>query len=722
MASSQDGVALRRLNGRLQACDPCRSRKVSCDHGQPVCRRCIKRNQDSECVYTPSTPRRSAPRMGAVRRVRLTSTDVRESCDAARPRPAPVLSRVHSRQASSIIPLESDSSTDVSSSGKSSEQTETPLSSNSARHPVVVSSRTSPVGEPSPVQAPTPFTQSTGYLGFTSYSSVFEEAKNSLLLLKGFQSWLPQVGHGGRRQLTEDVPGFLCSPTREMCLVVLRGIPLPSMGNITPKTSPHHTDGWQRVAASRVLSSLHERFGSYLGDCRVDSQLEEIAHFLSNNTAKPFREDEPDPEKWFGQFTGANLRWESVGMVFMYSELWYREEEKKQKGETGEVDVYVSRREWPEVARICLGLCIDLGRRFSSGNSLLLILCRRRTMVESIHLGDASLSCWRGAAECAALATFLGMHVELNDPSRRPTLASQVRRSLFAQIFTGDKDAVLFTGRPPFFGHRYVSTPMPLDINDLDLISGGEALERAVESLDDRGWNTVGGLYCSTVVRARYMIALIRDELVEVALGNGKQFPVEKLIELRSRELEIIEEFPVVQLEHLQNIFVVERLLLKRGGLEHDALLATSYELVSLTLLFWTHKDRLAAVRKDFEWLVMAFATPGGGILCMELLHPTFKGSHPTNPAITRSNIIQNLSLLIGFLDWIDPSAPNGDLCVSCRNIIRLVLDHVLNATAENTIWPPAALDDMQLDFNFELLDTFDWLRPDMLSNQGLGH
>lgn len=49
--------------------------------------------------------------------------------------------------------------------------------------------------------------------------------------------------------------------------------------------------------------------------------------------------------------------------------------------------------------------------------------------------------------------------------------------------------------------------------------------------------------------------------------------------------------------------------------------------------------------------------------------------------------------------------------------VIQHVLDHVLNAPAGNSSWPPEALDTMQLDFNFELLDTFEWLRPDMLSN-----
>lgn len=96
----------------------------------------------------------------------------------------------------------------------------------------------------------------------------------------------------------------------------------------------------------------------------------------------------------------------------------------------------------------------------------------------------------------------------------------------------------------------------------------------------------------------------------------------------------------------------------------------------------------------------------------MELLNPSFSGHHPLNPKITRSNIIQQLSLLIGFLDWVGRRGPNGDLCLSCSTVIEGVLNYVLNPRDDES-WPPSNMDDMQLDFNFELFDTYDWLRGD---------
>jgi hypothetical protein len=44
-------VQIRRRNGRLAACNPCRSRKTACDHARPVCNRCSRRGDDANCIY-----------------------------------------------------------------------------------------------------------------------------------------------------------------------------------------------------------------------------------------------------------------------------------------------------------------------------------------------------------------------------------------------------------------------------------------------------------------------------------------------------------------------------------------------------------------------------------------------------------------------------------------------------------------------------------------------
>jgi hypothetical protein len=109
----------------------------------------------------------------------------------------------------------------------------------------------------------------------------------------------------------------------------------------------------------------------------------------------------------------------------------------------------------------------------------------------------------------------------------------------------------------------------------------------------------------------------------------------------------------------------------------------------------------------------VAYGAPGGGILCQELLRPTFLGIHPLNPTLSRSSIVQQLSLLVGFLNWVGPSSPNRIVCADCETIIQRVLDQHLNSTpASNTGLESLSADfPRSLGFGFELLNTFEWLQ-----------
>jgi hypothetical protein len=60
----------------------------------------------------------------------------------------------------------------------------------------------------------------------------------------------------------------------------------------------------------------------------------------------------------------------------------------------------------------------------------------------------------------------------------------------------------------------------------------------------------------------------------------------------------------LLQITHLQNLFLLERLLLRHGAPDEGDLLITTFEIVTLTLTFWTQKDRFSQVRRYFEWLV----------------------------------------------------------------------------------------------------------------------
>lgn len=81
-------------------------------------------------------------------------------------------------------------------------------------------------------------------------------------------------------------------------------------------TNPN--DGWIREAARRMVVSTMETFRRELRSRRA-ADLEKMAHLISANTARPWTDDdEPDGAKWLASFTGPNLRWDSLGILFTY--------------------------------------------------------------------------------------------------------------------------------------------------------------------------------------------------------------------------------------------------------------------------------------------------------------------------------------------------------------------------------------------------------------------
>lgn len=137
---------------------------------------------------------------------------------------------------------------------------------------------------------------------------------------------------------------------------------------------------------------------------------------------------------------------------------------------------------------------------------------------------------WEAHGESVSYIMFLGLHASDNSTPYTPTAWSENNRRLAAAIFVFDKIGVLLTGRPPLINHRYYTTPLPLDLRDEDLIAGSTTLNKAIASLDERGWNTDGGLYPATVARARCMMAMIRDEVIEVTMSNGRNPSLEYLM------------------------------------------------------------------------------------------------------------------------------------------------------------------------------------------------
>ncbi|KAI0202929.1 hypothetical protein F4808DRAFT_420255 [Astrocystis sublimbata] len=666
---------LRRPNGRPQACEPCRKRKVACDHTQPVCNRCRKKRQAGDCVYLASESRA----LHAARRLQPPS----------------------------------------------------PLSSAS---PAVPHSISPDVSETPPDNRGNDRQMGSGYLGFTSFSAVFEETQISLSSVRSSLATPPESSEYSQENPTPDQ--FTLSPrTREACLFVLKNVPNPSRGKICLRSSP--AEAWYYYFLDRVLNSFYEAFGHYFGPQKSDKSLEELATIISKNTTTLPLSDDDDitAYQWIAQFSGSRTRWETLGLLFGF---WDFEVNSITIEKSLTQDEYG--RPSP-VTKKCVDFCVALCHECSTPtNSMLLFVTYRRLIMETIIFGDMSRRSWLFLGEVVALLTFLGYHALPDAPDYQPSFMTEIKRRLYYQIYNTHMVMVSLTGRPPLMSRTYDTTPLPLDIGNSTLYSENEdALIKVADSINHTGWNKDERRFSVTFMRVRAQLAMLREEIMDIALNTRRHTTVEELLALKARESSTVAGFPsfiryndsdledqrndvyllywklLMRLDHLLNVFFLERLLLKHGHTQSE-LLSVSFEMITYTLPFWTHQDTLLPLRGDCEWLIMAYGVPAGGILCQELLRPTLHN----DPRITRSSLIQKLSLLVGFLDWIKPTAPNGDLCSKCKSIIKHVLDQALNAPAPAPGFEAAFDWDFttQVDFDFDLLDTFGWTRADFSLSQ----
>lgn len=147
-------------------------------------------------------------------------------------------------------------------------------------------------------------------------------------------------------------------------------------------------------------------------------------------------------------------------------------------------------------------------------------------------------------------------------------------------------------------------------------------------------------------------------------------------------------------------------------------------EMLELTVLLWVQRDRFVEHHLDYDYFLMCFGVPSSGVLCVELLKRIKQPQETTHlPPLPRSEIVQNLSLLIGFLEWVRPAAGNYQLCGRMRQIIKRILDQILNPPPIQAPQPqsesqPLITTDVDFDTGVftsgglydEGLDNLDWL------------
>lgn len=75
-----------------------------------------------------------------------------------------------------------------------------------------------------------------------------------------------------------------------------------------------------------------------------------------------------------------------------------------------------------------------------------------------------------------------------------------------------------FFGRPPHVSWRYCDSKPPLDISEDAIVGDDQDLERAMEELDNDGWNVHRTFRRTSWYRVRCILAPFREEILELSL------------------------------------------------------------------------------------------------------------------------------------------------------------------------------------------------------------
>ncbi|KAF4635317.1 hypothetical protein G7Y89_g2788 [Cudoniella acicularis] len=381
--------------------------------------------------------------------------------------------------------------------------------------------------------------------------------------------------------------------------------------------------GFPRPVMQDILDGIWAKYAPNLEEPRESHHLEEISKDLNKNTQIPLNQA-GGSDKWKSSFTASNTRWESLGMVFA-----------------------------------------------------------------ALAFGIASLN------ERDTLLTG-----ESNMRKDRKKYMSEMKEAVFG-VAPKLRCSSKFTGRPPALSRRYHSCPLPYDVSDEALMAGGVALQQELARLDEHGWNTEGLIQNSTISRMMVHAAIIQDEIMELFIGNQDQWSIERVNALKIKTVELYSHVPVIlavtkdilveceseyltwrlflgRLDYVRIHFLLERLSTERGGESNHKLLEVAKEIVDLIVSMWVHRDRSVNRHYDYDYIIMCYGMPSTGILCTELLkqiqHPD--QVDPTSK-LSCSEVVQNLSLMIGFLEWVRPSAGNYKLCRRMAKAIKKVLDQV---------------------------------------------
>ncbi|KAK4149577.1 hypothetical protein C8A00DRAFT_37830 [Chaetomidium leptoderma] len=348
------------------------------------------------------------------------------------------------------------------------------------------------------------------------------------------------------------------------------------------------------------------------------------------------------------------------------------------------------------------------------------------TLTTLYRFGDSSQHLYPIFIELTSTIYATGMHQDNvtggSSPAEYPGFMHQWRRRCFTAVYAMDKTIATTLGRPPLVHRNYCVLDAPLDFDDDDLT--GPELEFELGKLDENGWNTDGRPRTTTFMRLRYLLATVREEVLELHLGvnsiastpDRAQLVLEKLQSVWNSCADIMKYSSAVwnssmsshdiwflirfYLDYLYSSFLIFRYNSRHNqSPESMQLHLRAAKDVLSTLVFNEQREVMREVRSDFSAVFLPYGLPCADTLAAELVYrpssfslgpgcgglggPSSTGSRPP---LTRAEVVRDLTVYVSCLSWMPGRSGNSS---GFSREVQAQLTQVLDQIIDSSLSPP---------------------------------
>ncbi|KAI1138345.1 hypothetical protein F5Y05DRAFT_36594 [Hypoxylon sp. FL0543] len=661
-----------------RSCEPCRRSKLRCDHVVPTCGRCIKRRCVDQCIYHPNPLSQNRRKGHNAPSTPLTPTNNEGLGDVVRSIETPSAEPPSYLTPQSLLP----------------------------RFEERVTREVQRAASAPPLQLRDDYTSYTGrqgFLGETSYISIFEDGLGS----SGISNQDLESSHVQKVKLSHDRITQGCkalSFLRDNSMLI------------------RLVSRWYEICEDEGCICIEPIMKEWLwglwphhGDVLRDQNTEKIRRLCEsvwrNTQTQISFSKNMTATQWARSSTGPNLRWEVVGLIAaLAGQCASTPEPSNRYSRTHKFTHPSFPRQMLEISEACLSFCRECD---ALGDLFAWLLMENYCLTAKIK-GETSHASYTQSGEIVTAVIAMGLHQGVKTEDGLPFFLSEIRKRLFAQTYSAEIGISTFLGRPPRLSHRYCSFQPPLDLPVSELVLQGDELALALASLDDKGFNTAGRIHRVTWMKTWLGFAPQREDILDLAIGHYTREEIllrAKDIERKNEEhleglpsfIKKIRDGPmeaegrtpteimfmiVIRQAFRSNDLLLQRVLIRKAGASSEKLIHTARSILKDILLMSQRHDLGTLFQTDIASLLAVQGLRSAGVIAVELLKQEQLPVYPKKPLLPRSQTIQDLAIFAARLGAIDPTDGSYSICDQGRKVITHILDRILS--------PPSAPDAAQ--------------------------